>query len=429
MSTEILQFSGRSAAEAAIKACESLGTTRSKLVFSVLSEDGEGLSRKVVISVDKSQNQVANTRVVESKSSERSDRTSERNPERASERSGGSRESQSRQASADASESNGSSRRRRHRPGSEDRDQRGSRQRREHGGSEVEEGPVRKLSVASDTPEFEPEPRSARTASEEGAADAEPRQARRRRSSTRPRSEGSEEPRQKTESRSSDRSRLGERSSSRRENPGRGRSDRRDRSGRGRSSRSGNAEQGANDGSGIDALIQVEQVPKDLPPPKEIKTKLSERAVLARSLVAELVAHMGYGLAARITQDDEEGIAVDLFGGEEAEVIGQRGEVLLAMQFLINRMVSRELEGGSVITLDAAGYRGRRRDALAKLAHTLAGRSVEEGKVVRLSPMSAHDRRIFHVTLAEGDLVKTQSEGDGLFRSLLIIPNEIAEAN
>ena len=89
-------------------------------------------------------------------------------------------------------------------------------------------------------------------------------------------------------------------------------------------------------------------------------------------------------------------------------------------------MVSRSLEGDQVIVLDAANYRSRRRDALASLAKRLADRAVEEGKVVRLSPMSAHDRRVFHLTLKEVEDVDTRSEGDGLYRSLLIIPSEYA---
>ena len=46
------EFEGRSAAEAAIKACEQLGVTRSALRYEVLSETGEGLDRRVVIAVD-----------------------------------------------------------------------------------------------------------------------------------------------------------------------------------------------------------------------------------------------------------------------------------------------------------------------------------------------------------------------------------------
>jgi hypothetical protein len=53
------EFSGRSAAEAAIKACEELGVSRSALKYQVVSEVGAGLEKKVVISVDADQARAA----------------------------------------------------------------------------------------------------------------------------------------------------------------------------------------------------------------------------------------------------------------------------------------------------------------------------------------------------------------------------------
>ena len=41
------EFTGRSAAEAAIKACEALGLTRSELTYRVVSDEGEGAVRMV----------------------------------------------------------------------------------------------------------------------------------------------------------------------------------------------------------------------------------------------------------------------------------------------------------------------------------------------------------------------------------------------
>ena len=85
-------------------------------------------------------------------------------------------------------------------------------------------------------------------------------------------------------------------------------------------------------------------------------------------------------------------------------------------------------ERQSLIALHS-GHGGRssgasRRDALADLAKKLAERAMQEQKVVRLSPMSAHDRRVFHLTLKEMDGVNTRSEGEGLYRNLLIIPSQ-----
>ena len=52
MMSELKEFEGRTAAEAAINACNALGTTRSQLKYELKSDEGEGLDRRVVISVD-----------------------------------------------------------------------------------------------------------------------------------------------------------------------------------------------------------------------------------------------------------------------------------------------------------------------------------------------------------------------------------------
>jgi len=140
----------------------------------------------------------------------------------------------------------------------------------------------------------------------------------------------------------------------------------------------------------------------------------------------EIVRLAPLNLSVHLVQDAEDEIHLDLRGDDEAKVIGTKGDALLSLQFLVNRIAGREDEGDQVVVLDAANYRGRRRDALADLANRLAKRAIEEQKVVRLSPMSAHDRRVFHMTLKELEDVDTRSEGDGLFRNLLIIPAQFA---
>ena len=113
---------------------------------------------------------------------------------------------------------------------------------------------------------------------------------------------------------------------------------------------------------------------------------------------------------------------------QSARVIGDRGEVLLAFQFIVNRIVTRQVEGEQLIILDAAGYRERRRKALVELAEKLADRAERDQKVVKLSPMSPHDRRVFHRALTENEGVRTESKGEGLYRNLLIIPSEYESA-
>ena len=87
----------------------------------------------------------------------------------------------------------------------------------------------------------------------------------------------------------------------------------------------------------------------------------------------------GFEASVNLIEDTDEH-RIELHGGDLKRLIGERGETLLAIQFLLNRMVSRA-EGDQLIVLDAGGYRERRQNALESLAKKLAGRAEKEQKL------------------------------------------------
>ena len=120
--------------------------------------------------------------------------------------------------------------------------------------------------------------------------------------------------------------------------------------------------------------------------------------------------------------DDGERIILDAHGAESGLVIGKKGSTLDALQYVINRIVSKKPHDGPGIVVDAEGYRGRREDSLADLATRLAEKAMKTGRPVPVEPMNPHDRRIIHVTLKEHTGVTTESEGEGMFRRVVIYP-------
>jgi spoIIIJ-associated protein len=52
----------------------------------------------------------------------------------------------------------------------------------------------------------------------------------------------------------------------------------------------------------------------------------------------------------------------------------------------------------------------------------MAEKAIKSRQIVAMNPMSAHDRRIMHLALAEVAGVSTRSEGEGELRHLLIVP-------
>jgi spoIIIJ-associated protein len=105
-------------------------------------------------------------------------------------------------------------------------------------------------------------------------------------------------------------------------------------------------------------------------------------------------------------------------------LIGRKGQVLDALEYLLNRIITKSEEGDAHLALDVEGYRERRRRSLEVLALRLGERAKRRRKPVALSPLSPRDRRVIHLTLEGDPLVTTRSMGRGYFRRLYIVPEE-----
>lgn len=159
------------------------------------------------------------------------------------------------------------------------------------------------------------------------------------------------------------------------------------------------------------------------PKPALDEGALSERANKALEATRKLLDLSKLEARAQISVDTAEQVLVDMHGPDEGLIIGRKGETLLALQFMVNRIVGKDAEGPEKIALDCEGYRERRQEALRVLAKKLGEKAKADGKIFTVSPMNAHDRRIFHVTLDGQQGLKTRSEGEGLLRRVLIIPD------
>jgi spoIIIJ-associated protein len=149
----------------------------------------------------------------------------------------------------------------------------------------------------------------------------------------------------------------------------------------------------------------------------------------AREVLGQILAHMGIQATVELREETDRQV-LDIHGDEAGLVIGKKGQTLEALQFLVGKIVHRggEAEAGmsrnttKPIVVDAGGYRTRREEALVELALRLGEKARTTGRTITVNPMSPHERRIIHITLDKVPGVTTRSEGEGIFRRLLIIP-------
>jgi spoIIIJ-associated protein len=132
----------------------------------------------------------------------------------------------------------------------------------------------------------------------------------------------------------------------------------------------------------------------------------------------------GIGLDARIdVYDAGEFIAVDVASGQAGLFIGQKGETIDALQYLVNVATYKNRTFVKRIVLDSEGYRQRRVEAIQGMAHRSARRAVRERRTIELPPMNPAERRIVHLYLKDNVQVSTASEGTGQERRVRVSPS------
>ena len=114
------------------------------------------------------------------------------------------------------------------------------------------------------------------------------------------------------------------------------------------------------------------------------------------------------------------GPVLDIEGADAALLQTQTGELLEALQHLLNQIYGRHLPSGERLVCDVGGFRATREAELQAMANLAAKRVRETGIAFTFEPMSANERRIIHLTLADTEDLYTESIGEGSDRKLKV---------
>jgi len=137
------------------------------------------------------------------------------------------------------------------------------------------------------------------------------------------------------------------------------------------------------------------------------------------------------GISADIdVHEQEDRIVLEIQTPDTDLIIGRKGQVVDALQHLVTKVVYRERAGerGKPLVVDAGGYRDKHIEWLKSLAMRMGEKALKTNTIVELSPMSAHDRRIVHMQIAEMPGLSSRSEGEGDDRHILVVPGEAPPA-
>jgi spoIIIJ-associated protein len=146
-----------------------------------------------------------------------------------------------------------------------------------------------------------------------------------------------------------------------------------------------------------------------------------EPAERVEALLDEIVDALDLDAEVIVGETSDE-IAARVEGEELGLLIGRRGQTIDAVQLVCYRVAFRGRGERKRVSVDAAGYRERRRETVERQADRAAERALETGKEIELEPMSPTERKIIHDRLKDRSGLETFSEGEEPERCVIVAP-------
>jgi len=120
---------------------------------------------------------------------------------------------------------------------------------------------------------------------------------------------------------------------------------------------------------------------------------------------------------------EENVIRANIQSPEASYLIGRSGDNLKALQQVTRAIVGKQMLEPVHFIIDVNDYQKSHWELLKEIAKKMAQEARERHEPKWLAPMNAYERRIVHLTLAGEPGIKTESEGEGEERRIVIKPN------
>src|SRR5437762_14232053 len=147
----------------------------------------------------------------------------------------------------------------------------------------------------------------------------------------------------------------------------------------------------------------------------------------AEQLLNSVFDGAGFDLRASALES-EAGCLLSIDGTDSGLLLNQGGELLDALQQILNQAYGRTLPKGQRIVCDADNYRAARESELRAMADHAARQVRSTSAAFIFGPMDASERRVIHLSLADEQDLVTESVGEGNSRRLRVALKQSAAA-
>ncbi len=151
-------------------------------------------------------------------------------------------------------------------------------------------------------------------------------------------------------------------------------------------------------------------------------TKVEEAIQFAKKYLEDLLSFFGLNTDVYATTEDNEVIELHVPSTHlNGFLIGQRGETMRALQFMVGTALKNNDHEPSRVNVDIADYKKARAARLAEQAQEWVKAVKDSGQEMALQPMNAADRRVVHKVASEAGLL-TESADEGYNRHVVLKP-------
>lgn len=137
------------------------------------------------------------------------------------------------------------------------------------------------------------------------------------------------------------------------------------------------------------------------------------------TFIHDVLGAMGLQLSAD-QEETADHVRINLSGDGAEVLLKRKGEVLDALQVIVNTAFRRDARGDRHYVIDALGYRRGKDAELRQMAKFLIDKVKLNGVPQEIGPLNPYARRIVHLAVSEDDAVTSESVGDAFLKTVVI---------
>jgi spoIIIJ-associated protein len=141
--------------------------------------------------------------------------------------------------------------------------------------------------------------------------------------------------------------------------------------------------------------------------------------------VTEFLHRVLGAMGLQLTAEQEEtadNVRINLSGDGAEVLLRRKGEVLDALQVIVNTAFRRDARGDRHYVIDALGFRRGKDAELRQMAQFLIDKVKLNQVPQEIGPLNPYARRIVHLAVSEDDAVTSESIGDAFLKTVVISP-------